>query len=81
MNTINVAVNNPGFMLVFFGSAVLCLAATAVSILQWLPIGGTPEAAASWTRYLEEWMRWNTVRTVASTVAAILFTARLAAGS
>jgi len=114
MNTINVTVINRTFMLAFFGSAVLCLAATAVSIFQWSPTGGTlvvsasaiylagcigvtilgnvplnnalaavplgtPQAAALWRRYLSEWTRWNTVRTVASAVAAILFTAGLAA--
>lgn len=37
----------------------------------------TPEAAALWSRYLVEWTRWNTVRTVASAAAAALFTAAL----
>lgn len=36
---------------------------------------GTPEAAALWTRYLSEWTMWNSVRTAASFVAAILFVA------
>jgi uncharacterized membrane protein len=116
MNAINVTVINRTFMVAFFGSAVLCLAATAASIFQWSPTGGrlvvlasaiylvgcigvtivrnvplnnalaavplgTPQAAALWTRYLSEWTRWNTVRTVASAAAAILFTADLAAGA
>lgn len=115
MNAINVTVINRSFMLAFFGSAVLGLAAAAVSIFQWSATGGTlvvlasaiylagcigvtivcnvplnnalagvalgtPQAAALWTRYLNEWTRWNTVRTVASAAAAILFTAGLVAG-
>ncbi len=36
---------------------------------------GTPEAAALWTRYLSEWTMWNSVRTAASFVSAILFVA------
>ena len=42
---------------------------------------GTSHAAALWRRYLTEWTRWNTVRTLASAAAAILFTAGLAAES
>ncbi|MBN9031571.1 MAG: DUF1772 domain-containing protein [Rhizobiales bacterium] len=37
-----------------------------------------PDAAAQWTRYLRDWTMWNHVRTVSSTLAAILFTAALA---
>ncbi len=116
MNTINVTVINRSFMLAFFGSAMVCLAATALSVIQWSPTAGTlvvlasaiylagcigvtilgnvplnnalaavplgtPQAAALWTHYLSEWTRWNTVRTVASAAAAILFTAGLAAES
>ena len=33
----------------------------------------TPQAACLWTRYLREWTRWNTVRTLASAMSAILF--------
>ena len=112
MNAINVTVINPGFFLAFFGTAALCLAASAGVAVQWTPTGGalvllasaiylvgcigvtifrnvplnnvlaavtpgTPEAAALWTRYLSEWTFWNTVRTVAPIVSAILFTAAL----
>lgn len=112
MNAINVTVINPGFMLAFFGTGVLCLAAVIGAALWWpgtrgiliivatiLYVGGsigvtmvfnvplnnalagasvdTPEAAALWTRYLKDWTRWNTVRTVASASAAVLFTATL----
>jgi uncharacterized membrane protein len=37
----------------------------------------TPEAAAVWSRYLTVWTGWNHLRTVASLLSAILFTAAL----
>lgn len=112
MNAINVTVINPMFFLAFFGTAALCLLASAGVALQWTPTSGalvllasviylvgcivvtmvrnvplnnalaaatpgTPEAAALWTRYLSEWTFWNTVRTVAPVVSAVLFTAAL----
>ena len=112
MNEINVTVINPLFFLAFFGTAALCLAASAGSALRWttssgtlvllasviylagcigvtmfrnVPLNnalaavtlGTPEAAALWTRYLSEWTFWNTVRTVAPVVSAVLFTVAL----
>jgi uncharacterized membrane protein len=112
MNAINVTVINPGFFLAFFGTAALCLAASAGMALRWTGAGGTlvvlasaiyligcigvtmlrnvplnnalaavqpgtPEAAALWTRYLSEWTFWNTVRTVAPVVSAVLFTVAL----
>lgn len=36
------------------------------------------DAVAQWTLYLRDWTMWNHVRTVSSTLAAILFTAALA---
>jgi uncharacterized membrane protein len=112
MNTINITVINPGFFLAFFGTAIVCLAAVAVSAFRWPTMGGalvvvaaviylagcigvtmlrnvrlnnalaavapgTPEAAALWTRYLDEWTKWNTVRTAASGLSAVLFTLAL----
>jgi uncharacterized membrane protein len=112
MNAINVTVINPLFFLAFFGTAALCLAASAGSVLRWttssgtlvllasviylvgcigvtmlrnVPLNnalaavtmGTPEAAALWTRYLDEWTLWNTVRTVAPVISAVLFTVAL----
>jgi uncharacterized membrane protein len=112
MNAINVTVINPVFMLAFFGTAALCLAASAGVALRWtassgtlvllasviylvgcigvtmlrnVPLNnalavvtlGTSEAAALWTRYLNEWTFWNTVRTVAPIVSAVLFTVAL----
>ena len=112
MNAINVTVINPVFFLAFFGTAALCLAASASAVLRWtassgtlvvlasmiyfvgcigvtmlrnVPLNnalaavtlGTPEAAALWTRYLNEWTFWNTVRTVAPVISAVLFTVAL----
>jgi len=37
----------------------------------------TPEEAALWSRYLDRWVMWNHVRTLASLLAGILFTAAL----
>ncbi|MGH2991440.1 MAG: DUF1772 domain-containing protein [Solirubrobacterales bacterium] len=37
----------------------------------------SPESAGYWARYLDEWTRWNHVRTVAPLVAAGLVTAAL----
>lgn len=113
MNAVNVTVINPGFMLAFLGSGIVCLAALAGAAMGWstvratlvlvaavaygagclgvtmfrnVPLNhalaavppGTSEAAALWTRYLGEWTFWNTVRTVASTVSAVLFTCAVA---
>lgn len=38
---------------------------------------GGDAAAALWTRYLRRWTAWNTVRTVASLLAAVAFTLAL----
>lgn len=112
MNSINVTVINPLFMVAFFGTALVCLVLAALSWLWWdeasgkllllgavvylagcigvtmfrnVPLNdalaavqpGTAEATALWARYLNEWTLWNTVRTVASAIAAILITAAL----
>jgi uncharacterized membrane protein len=37
----------------------------------------TPESAALWSRYLNEWTAWHYVRTLASIISAILFIAAL----
>jgi uncharacterized membrane protein len=39
-----------------------------------------PGAAVTWQRYLDEWVRWNHVRTLASISAAVLLTLSLLAG-
>jgi uncharacterized membrane protein len=38
---------------------------------------GSAEGAANWARYVSDWTAWNTVRTVASLLAAVAFTASL----
>lgn len=113
MNSINVTVLNPVFLLAFLGTGALSLMLAAGSYVWWdhaagklvlagavfyvvgcigvtrlfnIPLNdalaavpaGSPEAAALWSRYLSEWTAWNTVRTVASAVSAVLFTAALA---
>ncbi len=40
-------------------------------------LAATPDAPGLWTRYLDIWTTWNTVRTVACTVASGLFVASL----
>ena len=47
MNAINVTVINPGFVLAFFGTAALCLAASAGSALRWSGTASTLILAAS----------------------------------
>jgi uncharacterized membrane protein len=47
MNAINATVINPLFFLAFFGTAALCLAASAGSVLRWTTTGGTLVLLAS----------------------------------
>ena len=47
MNAINVTVINPGFFLAFFGTAALCLAASAGVALRWTASSGTLVLLAS----------------------------------
>ena len=47
MNAINVTVINPLFFLAFFGTAALCLAASAGSALRWTTTDGTLVLLAS----------------------------------
>ncbi|MGH6854647.1 MAG: DUF1772 domain-containing protein [Aestuariivirga sp.] len=112
MNSINITVINPGFMLALFGTGLVCLALAVSSYFWWDQSSGkliliasliyivgcagvtmvcnvplndalaavqtcTPEAANVWSRYLRDWTNWNHVRTGASFVSAILFTAAL----
>ena len=66
------------------GAALLyVLGCDAVTVIFNVPLNnalaattpGTPEATALWTRYLSEWTMWNSVRTAASFLSAILFVA------
>lgn len=74
-----------GGMLVLLASLIYLAGCIAVTLLRNVPLNnalaavtpGTPEAAALWTRYLGEWTFWNTVRTVAPVVSAVLFTMAL----
>ena len=110
MNSINITVINPLFMLALFGTGLLCLVLAASAFTSWELIGGkltligstiyligcvgvtmffnvplnnalaavplgTPEATSLWSRYLSDWTTWNHVRTVASLLSAVLFTA------
>lgn len=43
-------------------------------------VPGTEEARAFWTLYLHRWTRWNTVRTGAGILAAVLFALALRRG-
>ncbi len=113
MNAINVTVINPVFFLAFFGTAALCVAASAGVVLRWttserharhagerdLPRrlhrrdDAAQRAAEQCTGRGARWARrgrrlvdalswrmddlWNTVRTVAPVLSAILFTVAL----
>ncbi len=74
-----------GGTLVLLASLIYLVGCIGVTMLRNVPLNnalaavqpGTPEAAALWTRYLAEWTMWNTVRTVAPVLSAILFTVAL----
>ena len=71
--------------LVLLASVIYLAGCIAVTMLRNVPLNnalaavtpGTPEAGALWARYLSEWTFWNTVRTVAPIVSAVLFTLAL----
>jgi uncharacterized membrane protein len=75
--------------LVVIAAVVYIAGCIAVTMLRNVPLNnalaavtlGTPEAAALWARFLGEWTLWNTVRTVASAVSAVLFTSALLTAS
>jgi uncharacterized membrane protein len=108
MNSINVTVIRPSFMVCFMGSAVLgvglggwallsisqfdsqllllaCLlyvvGCFGVTMVFNVPLNNqlaaTPpaEGGVFWQSYLQTWTRWNTVRTVASVLASVVFVA------
>ncbi|MGD2120039.1 MAG: DUF1772 domain-containing protein [Chromatiales bacterium] len=107
MQSINVAIINPVFFLVFFGTAASCAAVVVVTMMRWgepgntdLMLGGAlyliggflvtlifnvprnkllgavsptdPDSVHLWSDYLDQWTRWNHVRTIAS-LAALAF--------
>lgn len=108
MQSINIVVINPWFMVVFLGTVVTSVVLAVTSIINWssagsgyllagclLYVAGTflvtivfnvplnnaiaavdpssPEGAAVWSNYLTNWTLWNTVRTIASTLALASF--------
>ena len=74
-----------GGTLIVLASMIYLVGCIGVTMLRNVPLNnalaavtpGTPEAAALWTRYLSEWTLWNTVRTVAPILSAVLFTVAL----
>jgi uncharacterized membrane protein len=108
MQSINVAVLNPVFFSVFFGTGAVSLALAIAALFRWSAPGAlyllvgallyvvgcvlvtvmfnvplnnklkavNPESsdgASLWSAYLTTWTAWNTVRTVASLAASVLF--------
>ena len=108
MQSVNVAILNPLFLIVFMGTAVLSLVTAVGAIWNWSAAGSgwtlagsllylvgiilvtmvfnvplnnalaavdpaSAEGAALWTRYLSEWVMWNTVRTVTALAAMVAF--------
>lgn len=102
MQAINRHVLNSGFMLVFMGTALLCL--ILLGVAWWQTIAGAAyvvggallyllgvfgitaagnvplnerlaknEAEAFWREYLQRWMMWNHLRTLAAGMAMLCF--------
>ena len=100
MQSVNAAILNPLFLIVFMGTAVLCLVTAVAAIWNWSADGSgwllagsllylvgilvvtmlfnvplndalaavdpaSAEGAALWERYLDVWMKWNHLRTIA----------------
>ena len=74
-----------GGTLVLLASVIYLVGCIGVTMFRNVPLNNalatvtlaTPEAAAMWTRYLSEWTFWNTVRTVAPILSAVLLTVAL----
>jgi uncharacterized membrane protein len=108
MQSINVAVLNPVFFSVFFGTGAVSLALAIAALFRWSAPGAlyllvgallyvvgcvlvtvmfnvplnnklkavdpeSSDGANLWSAYLTTWTAWNTVRTVASLAASVLF--------
>jgi uncharacterized membrane protein len=73
----------PGGMLMLAASLLYLLGCFGVTMLFNVPLNNQLAAvapaqeAALWSRYLNVWTAWNHVRTLASILSAILFTAAL----
>lgn len=71
--------NTPYAMPTLVGGVIYLLGMFGVTMVWNVPLNnalaaaeGTPEAEATWTRYLRVWTRWNHVRTLASLAACAL---------
>ena len=108
MQSVNVAILNPLFLIVFMGTAVLSLVTAVGAIWNWSATGSgwmlagsllylvgimavtmlfnvplndalaavdpaSGEGAALWARYLDVWVKWNHLRTVAGLGALACF--------
>ena len=76
----------PGGMLMLAASLLYLLGCFGVTMLFNVPLNNKLAAvapaqeAALWSRYLDVWTAWNHVRTMASILSAILFTAAMLTG-
>ena len=77
--------SRPGGMLMLAASLIYLLGCFGVTMLFNVPLNdrlaavAPAQEAALWARYLDVWTAWNHVRTLASILSAILFTAALLA--
>jgi uncharacterized membrane protein len=77
----------PARTLLVAGGAVYVLGMFGVTMIWNVPLNDAlaaaqdkPDAGAAWTRYRQQWTRWNHVRTVTSIGASALFVAALVPG-
>jgi len=111
MNSINAVIQNPLFLSLFMGTALICIALLiaavagmtprpawvvagaalylagniAVTVIVNVPMNDalaaispdSPQAATLWAAYLDRWVLWNHVRTIACTGALAAFIAAL----
>lgn len=82
------ALSDPGRLSSIFllsGAACYFVGTFLVTILGNVPLNDQlaaisttdPDAADIWARYLDQWTKWNSARTVAAIVASLFFTANL----
>ncbi|QOH36567.1 anthrone oxygenase family protein [Burkholderia cepacia] len=77
----------PGAMAALAGGVLYVFGMFAVTMAVNVPLNdalaaadpSTAPGAALWTRYVNDWTRWNHVRTVASAAACVFFIAGIAA--
>jgi len=81
------SLSSPGAVFALLGGVLYVAGMFLVTVFGNVPLNNaldaadpdSPEGAATWQRYLTTWTRWNHLRTIASTLAAILFIAAIAA--